>query len=81
MSYHELRSSNVLARKEHLCSWCGEKIEKGLVYRSRAGVFDREFQANREHAECAKAMESYDWNENDYGYMPHSYKRGTIEQK
>ena len=81
MSYQSLRLSDVVARKEYQCSWCGERIEKGVKHRSRAGIFEGEFQANREHLECAMAMSRYDWRENDYGYETHSHKRGTTDHQ
>jgi len=81
MSYTELSSKTVKGRKVHICSWCGEDILIGEKQSVRSGVFDGEFQSNREHLECLEAMNKVDWNDWDNSYTPHDQKRGTSEQK
>jgi len=59
MSYELLSSSRPIARKDHRCIWCGQKIEKGTKYRSEQSVFDGEFQNHHWHEECDRAAQEY----------------------
>jgi len=56
MSFWRMRS--VKAKKEHLCEWCGEKINKNEVYVRHVGVWNDEFQCYATHSEC--------WNQLNY---------------
>jgi hypothetical protein len=80
MSYTILTHKDVKARKEHECSWCGEKILVGEVHQYRSYIFDRDFHSDREHNECTKAMDTINWTD-DEGYEPYTFKRGTTESR
>lgn len=79
-----LSQTTPIARKEHTCIWCREKILKGEKYNRWTGIFDGDFQSNAMHLECQRAF-----NEQSriYGYIscdgfePYSFKRGSMEGK
>jgi hypothetical protein len=78
MSFTLLSERNRTANKEHHCIWCGEKVLVGERYVSVAGKHYSEFQFNRYHPECLKAMHQF-FTENRYEdeFEPHEFKRGT----
>ena len=76
MGYQLLSLTRPVARHEHQCIWCPEKIERGLKHVHEVSVFDGQFQNHRWHEECSKAhKESFDPNEPEL--YPHECKRGT----
>lgn len=79
MSYAEIRDTLVKGRKEYDCVWCGEKIAIGELHRSRAYVFEGDFNSDRMHQECSKAMGSMRHDEICDGFEPFSFKRGSTE--
>ena len=81
MSYREIECKEVKIRKPCICNWCGEKMAVGELAQSRAYVFCGDFNRDKIHPECWKAMQSYDWSNSDGEFDPHEYKRGTIELK
>lgn len=64
----------LISRKDHICTWCGEKILKGEEYHTWKSVDDSWF-TSKVHEECHKAMleEAAYWY--DYDYMPFSNER------
>lgn len=46
-----------VARKEHRCLWCGEKIAVGERHLNYRGVWGGDFQNWRMHSECEAAWE------------------------
>ena len=81
MSYREIESKEVKLRKPCFCNWCGEKMLVGDKAQSRAYVFEGDFNRDKVHPECFKAMQKYPWNDNDGEFEPHEFKRGTCELK
>lgn len=83
MSYQEVSCKNVRGRDIYSCSWCGEKIEKGVLHQNRYYKFEGLMTSSREHLECAEAMNTAHKNEVDleYGWMPGKFKRCTCESK
>jgi hypothetical protein len=67
-----------VARKEHVCIWCGETIAKGERYRRWRGVWEGEAITNKWHKECDAAVDDATLGE---GFEPHAYKRGSPEEK
>lgn len=69
---------DILARKEHSCTWCAEKILKGELYKQWKSVDDSWF-TNKMHEECYKVacdeMQYY----SDWEYMPYSEQRPEKE--
>jgi hypothetical protein len=61
------------ARKEHRCTWCGEKIVAGEQYTRWMSVDAGEAFSNKMHGECLDAA-SYDEN-GEWDYMPFSNDR------
>ena len=43
------------ARKQHTCSWCGQKIEPGESYVRQRLIFEGEPVTNKFHPECDEA--------------------------
>ena len=56
MSYHNTAAVNVRARKRHCCTWCGEKIEAGEIYKKWCCIGDDGPMTNKMHNECHAAM-------------------------
>lgn len=52
MSYQLIRESHPIARKEHRCIWCGERIDKGSAYVHEISIFDGQLQNHHWHNEC-----------------------------
>lgn len=57
----------IVARKEHACTWCAEKILKGEQYFIWKSVDDSWF-TSKMHVECAEACdtECLKWGDNEY---------------
>jgi hypothetical protein len=50
-----LSHETVTARKQHVCSWCGQKIEPAARYVRQAVVFEGDMCMNKFHPECDEA--------------------------
>ena len=81
MSYELLSHTTPKARKAHKCIWCGEIILAGEVHQHQAGKMDGDFQDSRYHNECFTAAARYWLDGVDSSFDPHSFKRGTTEEK
>lgn len=57
MSYEEISCRRVKGRKTYSCSWCGDRIDVSEEHFSRAYIFEGNFNSDRMHIECFKAME------------------------
>jgi hypothetical protein len=57
MSYTLLSETRPKARKQHVCVWCGEKIEVGETYLHEKSVYDGSMQDHKWHIECEKACD------------------------
>jgi len=76
----------VKARKDHVCNWCGEKIRKGEHYVYMSMKISGEFQIEKNHEDCDKAMNEqcntlYKEQGPDFDLPDGPYKRGTSELK
>lgn len=69
----------IIAKKEHRCTWCGQKILKGEKYSKWKSVDDSWF-TSKMHAECHTAAndENHYWG--DYEYVPFDNERPTKEE-
>ncbi len=80
MSYDQILFKKVKVKKEHLCEWCDEKIEKSQEAWRRIFKSDGNFSDTRMHLECCDAMERSDFYD-DEGFYPGNQKRGkTLEE-
>ncbi len=73
MSYTLLSETRPVARKDHHCIWCGEKILKGNEYIYERSVFDGDMQNHHWHEEClddARDNSDYEWE-----FIPYSNER------
>jgi hypothetical protein len=52
MSYTALSKTTPKARKEHACTYCGEKVKVGETYYREEGVYDGNMQSLPYHTEC-----------------------------
>ncbi len=59
MSYTLLKETYPIARKQHRCVWCGERIEIGEKYTHEKSVYDGNMQDHKWHMECDKAAGEY----------------------
>lgn len=74
MSYNLLSLTDPVARKDHKCIWCGQKIAKGEAYMNERSVFDREMQNLHWHPECWKDSRANN-DEPEWEFTPYSYDR------
>ncbi len=79
MSYTELKHTQPICRKEHLCEWCNEKIEIGEKADYRAYVFDGDFNNGYMHMECLEnGFNKEDRETLQEGFEIGGYKRGSL---
>ena len=64
------------ARKDHVCSSCGEKIPVGELYRRWRSYCYGDAGTNRMHEECYE-MHTDDAGSGTWEYAPYSYERPT----
>jgi len=65
-----------VARLEHRCSWCGEKINPGERFVRIRCVFEGEPFVNKFHQECNLASEA-DWKEHGESFEEFTMPRPT----
>lgn len=63
------------AAKDHRCTYCGEGIPKGEVYREQTGVWEGAAFRNTFHEECFKAL----CDEGEGEFTPYSETRPERE--
>lgn len=82
MCFTLLEQKHPKARKEHICEWCGEKINIGEKYYRYKGIYDGDFQDTCMHLECELASQKF-FAENIYEdeFTPYEFKRGSVEEK
>ena len=62
-----IKESHPIARKEHLCEFCGCKINKGQKYYRQTNIFDGRIYDWIEHEECREIASELDmFGECDY---------------
>ena len=59
MSYTLISETTPVAKKAHICIWCGEKIIPGQCYVRERSVYDGEPQSHKWHTECRAAAIEY----------------------
>ena len=72
----ELQCREITIRKDRVCEWCAELIEKGSRCQYRVYVFDG-FTVAYQHPECFKAMEDSPYWSLDQGWTPGDFRRGV----
>ena len=66
-----------VAKKKHLCSWCGTRIEIGETYKRYRWFAYGEAGTVKEHLECYEAMHRVSKEEGGWvEFMPGDYRRG-----
>ena len=70
MSYTALDITTPKARKEHACTYCGEKILIGSTYYREKGVYDGGMQSLAYHPECEKQQTIDHQGEGEYEIDP-----------
>ena len=73
MGYTLLSETRPIARKDHRCIWCGEKIPKGEQYVAERSVFDGDMQNHHWHQECLEDV--HENNDTAWEFMPYSNER------
>lgn len=56
MSCECIHSERLKARKEHRCTWCGQKIDAGQEYLRQRVVIDGDAGTQKFHLECDAAF-------------------------
>lgn len=54
--YQNLTNKDVIARKEHQCDWCRQKINKGEKYNYQTFIFDGDFCQWHSHLTCHRVV-------------------------
>lgn len=63
-----LKEQTPIARKEHVCFWCGGKIAKGEKYRRSTILFDGRIYDWKSHLDCDELtglLDMYDYDDGD----------------
>lgn len=71
-----LKETKPVARKEHECMFCGEKIKIGQKYLRQTAVLDDapyDFICHEECQDVAKKLGMYDDCDPDYGLQPDEF--------
>lgn len=71
-------AKTVAARKRHLCTWCGQGIERGEQHKTWTSIDDRWFRS-RMHPECFPAMQAELGECGENTYQPFSNARPEPE--
>ena len=72
-----LKESHPIARKEHICEFCGGKINKGQKYYRQTNIYDGCIYEWIEHEEChqiASALDMYGKCDFDEGLSPERFR-------
>lgn len=77
MGYTLLSLTYPVARKDHRCIWCGQKIAKGEGYMNERSVFDGDMQNHHWHPECWKDSHTNN-DEPEWEFTPYSYERPVV---
>jgi len=80
MGYELLSTRTPVARKDHRCIWCPEKILKGDKHIHEVSKYDGDFQDHRWHPECREASCKFFKKYGEEEFQPHACKRGTDEE-
>lgn len=80
MGYELLRLTRPKARKDHVCIWCGELIQRGDTYARESSVYDGDFQDFKWHPECNEAADRFfsSWGEDLF--EAYSFGRGSVNE-
>jgi hypothetical protein len=80
MGFTQLSLAPSRAIRKHICTWCGELINVGEMYQRESSIYDGEFQNHKWHNECLQACNKY-VGMGDSEFCPHSFVRGTTDEK
>lgn len=69
------------ARKNHVCNWCGESINKGQSYHYWAGVHEGEFGTCKTHPECEAAADRTMKHNNVWWWEFWDHERGLADHE
>ena len=75
MSYHT-PPVTLKARKDHVCSWCAQKILAGSTYLRWASMYDNSCGTNKMHQECHAA--ACDGEYGQWEYTPGDNERPEV---
>jgi len=77
VSWFNSPPQDVKARKRHLCTWCGQRILPGAIYKRWVCIGDDGPLTTKMHHECEQAMQRYASQAGrEYEYDPYSFTRG-----
>ena len=73
--YNLLSETRPIARKDHKCIWCGQKIAKGEQYIAERSTYDGEMQNHHWHSECLADCRTVNANEGTWEFSPYENER------
>lgn len=77
MSWFNSQTQDVKARKRHRCTWCGQSILPGAIYKRWVCIGDDGPLTTKMHPACEQAMKRYAKQAGgEYEYDPYSFTRG-----
>ena len=79
MTYALIGIDDRVAKKQHDCIWCPEKIKAGQKYRDERLIYEGQFQHNCWHPECHEAFLNVFRDTGEDLIYPHESKRGSTE--
>lgn len=72
---HQGMPEHPVARKAHMCAWCGERIQRGERYAKQFVVCEGDAWTKKLHIECEAAEQAYDFD-GDVHYYHGQMARG-----
>ena len=79
MTYSLIAMDDRIAKKQHDCIWCPEKIQIGEKYKDERSNYGGEFQHHHWHPECHEAFLALFHETGEDEIYPHESKRGSSE--
>ena len=78
--YQSLTNKDVIARKEHQCDWCRQKINKGELYNYQTFIFDGDFRDWHSHLACSRVVTAiWDYCDPDDGLDSWGFDEGCAD--
>src|SRR5690348_8752902 len=77
MGYTLLSKTDPVARKDHRCIWCGQRIPKGEGYINERSIYDGDMQNHHWHPECWEASKEEFSRECEWEFSPYDNERPT----
>lgn len=78
--YQNLKNKDVIAKKRHVCDWCGKNINKGEKYNYQTFIFDGDFCDWHSHLSCSHVASAiWDYVDPDDGMDSDAFIDGCAD--